>query len=175
MFRSPDATRPERQRPGASRCCGRVRKDSRTRRVPISTGVQNLAFGADPHLLLLSADPAGPLYVPDLLELATQGRGGWAHDESLEAVLATMVARVRPGDTLCAVQRDLPGQTALVSDRRAGYEEDGVVRLGSAAGVRGEAVSPPLSPVARRSSRNPPNAPITPDASAGRNMVVPLP
>src|SRR6185437_2784001 len=149
----------------------------------VSADVDDLAFRVDAHLLDHPAHAARLHRVPDLVEVLLLCGGRGLHGELFVAVLATILAGMRSGDALGAFPGDFRAGQAQCSSGLGGM--GGVPVMAAiclAAGDRDEVPpsaddGPPALGVPARISNsfNPPKAPMTPAASAGRKIVDPLP
>src|SRR6185312_3209423 len=143
----------------------------------VSADVDDLAFRVDAHLLNHPAHAARLHRVPHLVEVFLLRGSRGLHGELLVAVFATILARVRPRNALGALLGDLRAGQAQRSSGLGGTGGMPVMAASCLAAGDCELTEACVaaSLVRVSSSFKPPNAPITPAASAGRKMVVPLP
>ena len=145
--------------------------DARNQRAILSAREDDVAFRVEAKLLLMAADAAHLHRLPDGAHFALPFIGRF-DDEALVTVLAAVLAGMRANDSFGSFARDRLGHyqsfcDGSASERTGELPDAGLsvpdVRVASAGATRS------------RSARIPPSAPITPDASVGRKIVLPFP
>ena len=132
--------------------------------------VDDIAFGIDADFVVHAADAADFGDMPNFAERFVGAGGCRLHLQLLETVFTAVLARMRTCDALGARKRDRLLRHTQESFGGLSASSLGLRRAGASTSVW--SVGPPARAT---SSRNPPIAPITPAASAGRKIVVPFP